>query len=289
MPYAAVPRAIKRHPGWTYVVLTYALTWSISIPLVLSDNRVRGVDLPFALHYVAQFGPMLAALVVTGLVAGRAGLRELAGRVGRWRIGLTWWLVALSPVALFAVAAVAARAVDGSWPDLHEVGQLNFLPYLGAAVIPLWIITNGFGEEIGWRGFLLPHLQTGRGALKASLILWPIWAGWHIPAFFYVPSYKEMGVASAFGSIVFGVLAGTILLTWLYNSSGGSLLSVIVWHGLFNTFTASAAGHGTVAMVMSIAVMVWAVVIVLVTRPASLTGRRGRPTTPARRLERAGD
>jgi membrane protease YdiL (CAAX protease family) len=141
-------------------------------------------------------------------------------------------------------------------------------------VIPLWIPTNEFGEEIGWRGFLLPALQRQRSAFKATLILWPIWVGWHIPAIFYLPSYKAIGVAMV-PALALSILAGSILLTWLANGSG-SLLAVVIWHGLFNVFTASEASHGTVAMVMSIVVMAWAALIVIVARWDDLATPRGR-------------
>ncbi len=56
-----------------------------------------------------------------------------------------------------------------------------------------------------------------------------------------------------------GLLSGAVLLTWLFNSTGGSVLAVALWHGFFNVFTASAAGTGTVAAAMSTVVMVWAI------------------------------
>jgi uncharacterized protein len=139
------------------------------------------------------------------------------------------------------------------------------------------------GEELGWRGFALPRLQQGRGALAATLLLGVVWAGWHLPAFFYLPNFRAMGLAGAPG-FALGVLAGAVLLTWLYNSTGGSLLAVILWHGMFNVFTASQAGQGTVAMVMSIAVMVWAVAALALAGPARLSrgSTPGVPTpTPA--------
>jgi hypothetical protein len=103
-----------------------------------------------------------------------------------------------------------------------------------------------------------------------------VWAGWHLPAFFYLPNYRAMGVAVVPG-FALGVVAGAILLTWLYNSTGGSLLAVILWHGVFNVFTASKGGQGTPAMVMSIAVIVWAVAVLALTGPARLS----RGATPA--------
>lgn len=265
-----------------YLLLAYALTWLIAVPLALSGRDVIAWDLPLGIHYLAQFGPMLAALIVTLVFAGRPGVRDLTWRMIGWEGGWRWLLIAIgSPVALFLFAAGIARAIDGEWVALSDIGKVDGLPYLGIFVVPLWILTNGFGEEVGWRGFLLPRLQARWSALTATLILAVVWAFWHAPAFFYRPGYEEMGIIQLPGFFL-GLLAGAILLAWLYNSSGGSILLVAIWHGLFNVFTASDAGQGTIAAAMSAGVMVWAVAIIFLLRPASLSHEpRQVPKIPA--------
>lgn len=273
-----------RHPTMCYFVLAYALSWSITIPLAAAAQNLFNLNITFDLHYLAQVGPAVAAITMTALTEGRTGLRDLAGRALKWRVGWEWLLVSIgSPIALFTVSAVVARIVDGKWIDLRDLGRVNFLPYLGPAALVLWLISNGFGEEIGWRGFALPRLQQRHRAFTATLILSAFWALWHVPAFFYIPSYRDMGVTGAPGFFI-GLLSGAILFTWLYNSTGGSILMVAIWHGLFNFFTASAAGTGTVAMVMSIGVMVWAATLVIVEHPTNLAARP-RQTTSAHQLE----
>jgi membrane protease YdiL (CAAX protease family) len=97
---------------------------------------------------------------------------------------------------------------------------VNFLPDLGLGAWAVWFATSGCGEELGWRGFALPRLQRTHSALISSVLLAIGWAGWHLPAFFYLPSYTAMGLQILPGFFL-GVLAGSIVLTWLYNSSGG--------------------------------------------------------------------
>jgi membrane protease YdiL (CAAX protease family) len=207
---------------------------------------------------------------VTGLVEGWAGLRALGSRLVRWRVGLGWWLVAIgSPVVLFVLAAVVARALGEPWPDLRRLGEVNFLPTWAGALL-LWTLTSGLGEEVGWRGYALPRLQRGRRALAASLILGGLWALWHLPAFFYLPTYQQLGLA-IFPGFALGVVLAAIWTTWLYNSSRGSLLLLVLWHGVYNFVTAAKISDGTIATVISIAIMVWAVLLVLVFRPATLS------------------
>lgn len=274
-------RALRAHPLAWYFVLAYAGSWIIGVPLALSAHGRFPAHLPLQLHYLTAFGPAVAALLLTAATEGRAGLRGLVDRLTRVRGLWVWHLVSFgSPILLFALAwalVVASGHPASPWSDL---GTVNFLPYLGAGAWALWFLTSGLGEEIGWRGFTLPRMQARRSALLASLWLGLLWAGWHIPAFFYLPNYAAMGL-KIFPLFAFGVVTGAVLLTWLYNSTGGSILAAVLWHASFNFVTASAAGAGTVAALTSNAVIVWALII-LWRRGAATLSRAPKQTAPAR-------
>jgi uncharacterized protein len=262
---------VQRHSLVAYFVAAYTLSWAIALPLAAVAQGLLPLALPLWLHYLTAFGPALAALLVTRIVDGPEGVRSLANRVFKWRIGLDWFLfAAASPVVLYALIALGVVVLGGAPPDLRELGTISFLPYLGVGAWLLWILTNGFGEEIGWRGFALPRLQQGHSALSATLILGSLWAFWHVPFFFYLPNFRAMGLLG-FPGLALGILCGAVVLTWLYNSTNGSVLAASLWHGAFNFVTASAAGQGTVAMIVSIVVMVWAILIVVLFKPASLS------------------
>ena len=262
---------LKRHPLASYFILTMIFSWLIELPLVAVVQGWTDLPIPFAIHYLAAFGPMLAAIVVTWAAGSSAGLRELFSRVFKWRVGLGGWFFAVfSSVVLFALAAIISRAMGSEWPDLRLLGEVNYLPYLGVGALVLWMLTYGFGEEIGWRGFALPRMQKRWNALTATLILGLLWALWHIPAFFYLETYVKMGLG-VFPVFLIGVLTGSIVLTWLYNSTGGSVFMVAIWHGVFDFLSASKAGEGNIAMIMSIVIMVWAVLVVIIYKPANLS------------------
>jgi membrane protease YdiL (CAAX protease family) len=162
---------------------------------------------------------------------------------------------------MFVIAVVAARIAGQAAPSWTSLGTVNFLPDLGVTAWGLWFLTSGIGEELGWRGFALPRLQRTHSAMSSTLRLAIGWAGWHLPAFFYVPSYAAIGLRILPGFFL-GVLAGAIVLTWLYNSSGGSVLAAVLWHASFNFVTASPNASGLAAAVTSTLVMVWAFVVV---------------------------
>jgi membrane protease YdiL (CAAX protease family) len=248
------------------LIFAFSLSWAIEIPLALQAQRIVTWKIPTAVHYLASFGPLLAALITTALSSGRPGLRAIVSRMTKYRVSLVWWLAALSPLVAFFLLAAAFSASQPEWIRLSPLGNVDFLPPLGLSAIVLWTLTFGLGEETGWRGFALPRLQAGRSALLASVILWMLWALWHLPAFFYL---YDPRIAPGF---LIGVLAGTITLTWLFNSSSGSILIVAVWHGLFNYTTGcTECKAGAVSAVLSTLVMVWAVLVVVRFRPENLS------------------
>jgi hypothetical protein len=122
--------------------------------------------------------------------------------------------------------------------------------------------------------------------MKSTLLLAIVWAGWHLPAFFYLPSYTAIGPRILPGFFL-GILSGAIVLTWLYNRSGGSVMAAVLWHASFNFATASPHAAGLVAAVTSSLVMVWAVVIVWRYDWATLATRSSAPrSVRASRTER---
>jgi len=258
---------VKKYQLATYFILAFAISWAVQLPLVARERDWMDAPIPYAIHYLVSFGPMLASVITTLAVDGRDGLKELWNRITRWRVGWGWTLVAiLSPVGLFVLAACVARLVNGTWPDLRLLGQVNYLPYLGIGVLPLWLVTFGFGEEIGWRGFALPRLQKTRTAASATLILGLMWMLWHMPAFFYLDTLEKIGLWMLPG-FMFGVLCGAVLFTWIYNGTGGSVLMVAIWHALFDLLAASAASQGLITILMSADVVVWALVLANVDKP----------------------
>ena len=276
-------QAARRHPLAAFFLLALGFSWSVETPLAFATAGVSPFSVPQWLHYLAAFGPALAALAVSWVLGGAAVVRQLLAQAIRWRIGTRWLVVAVgSPIALFAAAAGAAHLVEGTWPDFTQLGEVNFLGAIGVpSAFLLWISTFGFGEEIGWRGFALPRLQQRHGALKASLLLAMVWAVWHVPAFFYLPTYMRLGVGVIPGFVV-GLTLGAILLTWLYNSTGGSVLAVAIWHALFDFFSATEATDGLMNAVMSTVVMFWAIAIVILCDRSTLTAGRARRTSHAR-------
>jgi membrane protease YdiL (CAAX protease family) len=267
---------VKHRPLVAYFALAYAITWAVGFSIAASLRGWIGVQIPATAHYLASYGPLLSAFIVTGMTARAAGIRELVGRMTRWRVGIHWILVALgSPIALYLISAVILRVWSGAWPDWSRFGSAEELPGLaGIAGWALHTLTFGFGEETGWRGFALPRLQKGRSARSATLILWVFWAIWHVAMFTYKENMMAMGTFEVIGWLV-GMLSGAIVLTWLYNSTQGSILMVALWHGTYNATVA--ATEPLIAAIVSAFVIFGAVAIARVAGPEDLS-RSGKHT-----------
>jgi len=261
--------AIKRHPLISFFVLTFALTWWASIVYAVYPN-------PFP---VFPYGPFLAAVIVLALTTGKTGVKDLLRRIVLWRVGLRWYAVALFlPVAL-ALAAVYLNVLLGaSAPSLEELGSWPSLLVL----FPLTLLIGGpLGEEPGWRGYALPRLQTGRSALLASLILGALIALWHLPLLL---TTEEPVPAGAFFP---EIIAGMIVVSWVYNNTQGSVLLAALIHTSHNTiegFFGDMFSGGDLARLYWMLAGVWivtAVVVIIVAGPADLSRKYRKQEEPS--------
>jgi membrane protease YdiL (CAAX protease family) len=270
-------RSIRAHPVAWYVALAYALSWGYWVPLVLTGQVVRPGG--SATQFPGLFGPMVAALAVTAVADGRLGLRDLGQRMVRWRVSVRWWLIAVGSPLLLVAVAVTALALGPGRPDLGDFGRMAGLPQWGVLFVWVVFVLAGLGEETGWRGFLYSRLRHRHGWRTSALLVVPFWAAWHLPLFFLIQSYRDLGPIG-FPGFVIGLTCGSIVLGWLYDSASSSVLIVAVWHGTYNLTSATAAAHGTVAAVVSTGVSLAAVALIVIYRK----GIRSAPSRVTRTL-----
>jgi len=166
---------IQQHPLASFFVLAYAISWILWLPLVVSgDDSPTGLGL--VLLALGSLVPSSLAILLVAVLHGKAGVRKLLRRLLIWRVGFGWW-VAVVLVSTLPLGAVGLSILfGGDTPDVTAT-----IP--GAVVLFVLFIFPGSagGEEIGWRGFALPHLQTVRSALGASVVLGVAWGVWHLP------------------------------------------------------------------------------------------------------------
>ena len=236
--------------------LSYALSWGYWLPLILTGQVLRlGSTIT---QFPGLLGPMIAAFLVTSVTRGRAGMLDLAQRAVRWRVPARWWLFAVGSPAVLVGAALLVMAIGSEAPDLAGFSRMAGLPDWGMLFVwVMFVVVNGLGEETGWRGYALPVLRRRHGTLAASLLIVPVWAGWRIPLFFLLQSYRDLGPVGVPGFLI-GLACGSVVLAWLYESAASSILIAAAWHGTYNLTVATAAGSGKIAALVSVAVMVGA-------------------------------
>lgn len=216
---------VRKHPLVTFFALAYALAWAIWIPAVVLQKSAPA--LVMVLFMVGTFAPTVAAILLTGLFEGKHQVKTLLVRLLKWRVGLIWYVVVLlGPPILVTLVGGLSVLLGGPGPNL---GQL-------ATLMPTFLFVLVFGgplaEELGWRGYTLPRLQAGRSALTASLVLGVLWALWHLPLFFLKGSVQSQIPVAAYLVMTVSL---TVLFTWVYNNTGGSVLMALLFHGMVNT------------------------------------------------------
>jgi uncharacterized protein len=174
-----------------------------------------------------------SAFTVIAIVDGRLGIRALASRLVRWRVGVQWYLLAIFGLLIVGLVALSIVAGFGSIGGLRYQGTV-LLGYLvnvvvGAALVHLW-------EDTGWIGFMFTRLQPRSGALLASLLVGPCLGGIHLPLLFisdalttgtFPPSQYPIVILRLLAPSVVPFLA---LAAWLYNCARGSLIIVALFH-----------------------------------------------------------
>jgi uncharacterized protein len=240
---SSLRRLVARHPATAFLVMAFGLGWTSLIPILLSENGfgVLPVELPLTIvqTLATVLGLTLPAFLVTAAMGGTEGVRDLLSRLLRWRVGIHWYLIAL--FGLLVAMLLAAIPFLGVVPfeALAQRRGMLFTVFLPGVILP-FLHTN-LWEELGWAGFLQSTLQERRGPLLASIMVAPFFALFHLPTLFvsgwtldeayslsqFPTALVQVGILAVF-AIFFRVL-----VTWLYNGSGGSVIMAGLFHSAF--------------------------------------------------------
>lgn len=232
----------REWPLASFLVLTYALSWAASIPLVRHAQGFSAWEPPVWWDSAMAFGPAIAAVLLVAARDGSAGVRAFLANCFDPRIPAVAWMYAVvAPIAIFAVSFAISRYLNGAWPVLKTADSAAALGGASSAwlVAALFGALSGPGEEPGWRGFALPRLLEGSGKWRATLLLTAMWVPWHLPMFFYREGF---GIAN-FAAFGFALLFGSIWLTEIYIVARGIAFAAVAWHAVWNFVAITARAH----------------------------------------------
>ena len=289
---------LKKYAVWIFFILVFILTWPRAIIGAAYSLNLIPRPPSTIVNVLYLIGtPLVAAIIVTAVTNGRAGLKEWAGRFFRWRVGWKWVLISLGiyPLVSLVAFAISSLATGGRWtvammwnagfenlrqnaariglnPD--NTGQILVILLLTSFIVPIF-------EEGGWRAFAIPRLQEKYSTLASGLLIGLIWAVWHLPNFFTFGS-DHYGMPLLWFLMV--ILSISILMVWIMNHTKQSVLMTILFH-----FSIIISGHflptqlayqtgNTIALWLTAGLLVAiTVAVVLVEGPARLV--RGKPAT----------
>jgi membrane protease YdiL (CAAX protease family) len=268
-----VKQLMRRHPLFFFFFISYAGSWIVMMPYVLSiwgilpgDYSILYIIKPFA-------GPMLAAIIMTGITEGKSGLLRLRDRLKQRSAGWKWYMFILLGIPILILIGIIVQ--PGLLASFKGVTPFLLVTY------PAYFFSVVFGvalpEEIGWRGFALPRMQPRYGPLWGTILLGVLWAFWHL-LFFFTP-YHGGGPGTSFGMYLMNfsiflliVLAFAIIFTWVFNNTKGSVFISNLMHSSIDAPQLAwiplflAVNETTINLASLIAFGVPAILIVTLTR-----------------------
>lgn len=262
---------IQQRPVLTFYVLTFAISWGGVLIVVgpggfpLNPAQI-GKMLPLLILAMLA-GPSVACILLTGVVSGRAGYRDLLSRLLKWRVGIGWYATALlgAPFLMTVLFLTLSLRFPEFIPRIFMESNKGPILAMGLAVG----LVAGIFEELGWTGFVIPKLRLRFDALNTGLIVGFLWGAWHLLVNFLssgTPSGK-LSVPSLLGSVIFSV--GTlpsfrVLMVWMWDHTNSVLVAMLMHFSLTASsilFGPSAApGMMGIAWNLVLAAALWVVV-----------------------------
>jgi membrane protease YdiL (CAAX protease family) len=278
---------IKRRPVLTFYAVVFAISWGGLFIAVGPTTNMSAVELPPVALLSMVAGPIVAGILLTGLVYGKAGYRELLSRLLRWRVGARWYAVALltAPLLYMAVLFGLSQISPVFLPAIVTADDKVAYLLFNLAVA----LAAGFLEEIGWTGFAVPALRQRYGVFATGLIAGVMWGLWHflgnVMAAETVSGTLPLSVYLPL--ILFDLLVGSlvpfrVLMVWVYDHTKGSLLLAMLMHvsltasvRILNPVPLEGASIFILDFVLTVAM--WAVVAVVAAANGWRLSRQGKP------------
>jgi membrane protease YdiL (CAAX protease family) len=218
---------MKKGGVFLFIIITYLITWAIEIPAAFSTHGLANFKIPKSLQTVSTLTPGIVAILLTAIFEGTNSLKLLLKQLLKWKVSFKWYAFVLVIGALVSgFSLLMFLLITRQKIQLEPAYSLFFFMLIFLFFSPFW-------EEIGWRGYLLPRMLKRFSPLQASLIIGFIWGLWHLPIYFAINPYGDKTIIF-FLFVFLGCFPISILQTWLYNSTKGSLLLCILFHDAIN-------------------------------------------------------
>ncbi len=221
--------SLRRHDALMFYLVTLALTWVVWVP------RAMGVPTG-VVGRLWTWCPAVAAVVCAALLYGRSGVADLGRRLVLWRVRWWWYAIVLvGPLVFSLLAAGIAMLLGQPWSAVRPAALTFSMPALVLTLL-LLVMSDGLGEELGWRGYLLPRLLVRYRAVPASLILGLGWWLWHLPLVWTAGASIE---GQPLWLLLADLAAKSLIFTYVFLGTQGSVFIAILLHASTNLFVVS--------------------------------------------------
>jgi membrane protease YdiL (CAAX protease family) len=213
----------QKYPISTYFITTFIISWLgafiLIAPKLFSRQAISTTD-GILMFPVMIVGPVAASIILTKMNEGKTGIRNLGSRMGKWKVPVKWYLLALiTPPLLILITLIFLKTFIASayTPNFFALGFLFGIP-------------AGFLEEIGWTGYAFPKMRMKYSFVKTSVLLGFIWGLWHLPVIDFLGAASPHGkyvILFAF-AFISAMAAIRVIISWIYLKTNSIILAQLM-------------------------------------------------------------
>ncbi len=226
-------KLINDYPIWSFLIINYLISWSFLYPsyqIVLANGKITPLSL---IGLIGAYGPTIAAIIVQSIL-DRKKLNALFKSLLKVKTKIFYVLfLIITPIILYFLAYLSSTILFNGSFSFNWIAGISNIPLLFLAALPF----GPMGEELGWRGFMLPKLLEKNSVIKSTFYVGLAWGIWHLASFTFpgaaLPSYLDVSIWSIALYFV-NTIALSFTFTFIYFKTNGSVFYAILLHAFFN-------------------------------------------------------
>jgi membrane protease YdiL (CAAX protease family) len=291
----SIKEFIKNNPVLTYFIITFAISWGgvliLGAPYGMPTTSAQFEKLWTIVVLPYFLGPSIAGILLTGLVHGRAGFRELVSRLLSWRVGAGWYAIALLTAPLVVTPILLAFSLTSPLFLPGILTAANRVSLLLSGIVT-GLIFGGLLEELGWTGFAVPTLRRRYSVVTTGLIVGVLHGVWHFPVKILISGVLGLApfLAVDLFTAVLNLTAHRMLMVWVYDRTGSLLVTMLMHASLTaNTlFILAPSATGVPLLIYNLAAAAAAWVVVAAVAVAN-RGQLSRQPLNSKKIQQKGD
>jgi membrane protease YdiL (CAAX protease family) len=230
--YLSILKKMNRKKTTVFLTLTFLwswISWFVGLNILSEGMNEETFTSFMVVFFTGVYGPSISALLTTLFLDGPKGLVVLLKKLIIWKFPVANYLYMVLLPIVFVLIGIALYS-----QFFGEIGAFDKMAFTTIPIV-LWygLFAGPLGEELGWRGFLLPEFQKQFSNLKSAIIIGFVWFAWHIPLFWAPFGTLASGAPiTAVPVLTYLVMLQclSIIITWLVVNSKGSVLIAILFH-----------------------------------------------------------